>query len=52
MNESNTCGIDMDNIELLQIDATFNIWNNINLSGTYTFEKGESYEWGRDPLQQ
>jgi hypothetical protein len=35
---------------MLQIAATFNVWNSDDLSGTYTFEKGESYEWDRDPL--
>jgi hypothetical protein len=55
--ESSTCGIDEDNIEMLQIvemlqiAATFNAQNSDDLSGgTYTFEKGESYEWDRDPL--
>ena len=50
MNESSTCGIDEDIIEMLQIAATFNAQNSDDLSGTYTFEKGESYEWDRDPL--
>jgi hypothetical protein len=50
MNESSTCGIDEDIIEMLQIAATFNVQNSDDLSGTYTFEKGESYEWDRDPL--
>ena len=36
---------------MLQIAATFNAQNSDNLSSTYTFEKGESYEWDRDPLQ-
>jgi hypothetical protein len=50
MNESTTCGIDEDIIEMLQIAATFNVQNSDDLLGTYTFEKGVSYEWGRDPL--
>ncbi len=51
INESSTCGIDGDNIEMLQIAATFNAQNSDDLSGgTYTFEKGESYEWDIDPL--
>jgi hypothetical protein len=50
MNESSTCGIDEDIIEMLQIAATLNAQNSDDLSGTYTFEKGESYEWDRDPL--
>jgi hypothetical protein len=50
MNESSTCGIDEDIIEMLQIAATFNVQNSDDLSGTYTFENGESYEWDRDPL--
>jgi hypothetical protein len=50
MNESSTCGIDEDIVEMLQIAATFNARNSDDLSGTYTFEKGESYEWDRAPL--
>jgi hypothetical protein len=50
MNESSTCGINEDIVEMLQIAATFNAQNSDDLSGTYTFEKGESYEWDRDPL--
>ena len=51
MNESSTCGIDEDIVEMLQIAASFNAHNCDDLSsGTYTFEKGESYEWDRDPL--
>jgi hypothetical protein len=42
MNESSTCGIDEDIIEMLQIAATFNVQNSDDLSSTYTFEKGES----------
>jgi hypothetical protein len=49
INESTTCGIDEDIIEMLQIAATFNVQNSDDLSGTYTFEKGASYEWDRDP---
>jgi hypothetical protein len=40
MNESSTCGIDEDIVEMLQIAATFNARNSDDLSGTYTFEKG------------
>jgi hypothetical protein len=47
MNESSTCGIDEDIIEMLQIAATFNVQNSDDLLGTYTFEKGESYEMGQ-----
>jgi hypothetical protein len=43
-------GIDEDIIEMCQIAATFNVQNSDDLLGTYTFEKGESYEWDRDPL--
>jgi hypothetical protein len=50
MNESSTCGIDEDIIEMLQIAATFNLQNSDDLLGTYTFEKGELYELDRDPL--
>jgi hypothetical protein len=50
MNESSTCGIDDDIVEMLQI-AAINAWNSDDLSSTYTFEKGESYEWDRDPLR-
>jgi hypothetical protein len=37
-------------LSFFKFAATLNVQNSDNLLGTYTFEKGESYEWDRDPL--
>ena len=52
VNVSDTCGLDSDIIELLQIVSTFNSAAADELPGQYHFERGVNYKWDKDRIDR